>query len=243
MTSAWKSQADREWTGTTAHVQGRQLSWYAHLVHNQTVIGSLATLLHLPFMLAFLSFVLIGDLAVPGTNLTVLALSLLVVSLLLYAEHMLDDMVRVGKPWSTVFSDRTLAEFAIVLFVLSGAIGIYASFVFSTPIPFLGVLAGIMFCVLYGLEVWEFHRTEFGSLGMGAICAFSYLAQALVIGSSVDPLTVIALFATGLVLGYIMLWLYEYTKTKEHQRAWRLLGYHLIIIYALAGAMIWVRSG
>ncbi len=243
MTLAWKSQADQEWTGEAAQIQERQLGWYVHLVHNQTVLGSLATLVHLPFMLAFLSFVLIGALVVPGTNITVLVLSLAVVALLLYAEHMLDDMERVGKPWSTVFGDRRLAEFATILFALSGVIGAYASIAFGTLIPFLGMLAGIMFCILYGLEVWEFHRMEFGGLGMGAICTFSYLAQALVAGSPVEPWTAILLFATGFVLGYLMLWLYEHTKTKEHQTAWRLLGYHLVLIYALAGVMIWVRSG
>ena len=242
MPTALTSNSGSELMRKTGPAEGRQLGWYANLVNNKTILGSLATLVHLPFMLAFLSFVLIGSLVIPGMNIEVLILSLTVVSLLLYGEHMLDDMERVGKPWSTVFSDRTLAEFAVILFALSAAIGVYASVAFSTLIPFFGVLAGIMFCVLYGLEVWEFHRTEFGGLGMGAICAFSYLAQVLVTGSLVEPWTIIMLFAIGFVLGYIMLWLYEYTKTKEYQKAWRLLGLHLLLIYGLAGVMIWVRA-
>ena len=38
----------------------RKLGWYRHLVHNRSVPGSLFTLLHLPFMLAFLSLALLG---------------------------------------------------------------------------------------------------------------------------------------------------------------------------------------
>jgi hypothetical protein len=221
--------------------QGRQLGWYAYFVRNRTVLGSLVTLIHLPFMFAFLSFVLIGALSLPGLNVTVLVLSLIVVSLLLYGEHMLDDMERVGKPWSTVFNDRTLAILAILLFSISGLIGAYASIAFSTVVPFLGVLAGIGFCTLYGLEVWEFHRTVFGGLGMGAIAAFSYLAQTFITGSSVEPLMVILLFALGFVLSYVMLWLYEYTKTEAYEKAWRLLACQLVLIYAIPGVMAWAR--
>lgn len=54
----------------------RQLAWYRYLVHNNSIPGSLFTLIHLPFMLAFLSLVVIGVAVFQAVDHTVLVLSL-----------------------------------------------------------------------------------------------------------------------------------------------------------------------
>jgi hypothetical protein len=229
-------------TAVVAFEGKRELGWYVHLVHNRTLLGSLATLVHAPFMIAFLAVVAIGAYAAPVLDPTVLVLSLAVVALLLYGEHMLDDMTRVGKPWATVFSDRDLALLAATMFFAAALIAAAASYAFGSPLPLLGVLAGIAFCVLYGLEVWHFHALAFGALGYGAIPAFAYEAQVIVTGTGApDPIVIAVLLVVGIVLGYVMLALYEHTKTNAHRVAWRLLAFHFALIYGIAGVMVWLR--
>ena len=168
---------------------------------------------------------------------------LLVVAVLLYGEHMLDDMTRVGKPWATIFSDRTLVELAVLLFAIAALIGGLASVMYSSPIPLIGVLIGIAFCILYGMEVWRFHEMIFGALGFGAIPAFSYLAQNTIAGkAAANLLIVVLLLVLGFVLGYVMLFLYERTKTAQHRVMWKLLAGHFLAIYALAGVMVWLGA-
>jgi hypothetical protein len=221
---------------------GRELGWYSYLVHNRTALGSLATLVHAPFMIAFLSAVTIGALSATALNPVVLGLSLLVVALLLYGEHMLDDLTRFGKPWGTVFSDRALASMASVMFLAAGLVGLAASFIYTSPIPFIGVVIGVAFCCLYGLEIWRFHEIVFGALGFAAIPAFSYLAQNAVVGTGAPDLLIAgSLLAVGFALGYVMLFLYECTKTASHRVMWRLLAGHFALIYAIVGVMVWLR--
>ncbi|MBI0583190.1 MAG: hypothetical protein ISF22_03080 [Methanomassiliicoccus sp.] len=218
--------------------RGERLEWYVPFVQNSTVVGSLFTLVHVPFMLAFLSVTVIGAMAAGTPDATVLALSLAVVGLLLYAEHMLDDTTAVGKPWNTVLGDRSLFALAGGLYVLAAAIGAWASIRYSSVVPGVGVGAGIVFTALYGLEVWKFHAVEFGAVGMGAIPAFSYLAQSAAAGESGGWLVAVALFVFGTLYCLVMLSLYEHTKTGDHATMWRLLGYHFLMIYALATAAI-----
>ncbi len=233
--------ARREQEGAFPQTEGRQLGWYAHLVHNRSLIGSLFTLIHLPFLTAFLSLVLLGALTLPGIEPLVLLLSLLVVALLLYGEHMLDDMTGVGKPWNTVFSDRELLLLATMLFTFAILVGLLATVYFGSLLPLSGVLVGTGFCLLYGFEIWKFHNTEFGALGMGAIAVFSYGAQAITTHSSMNGFVALALGIFGFTYGYVMLALYEHTKTNEHQIAWRLLGLHLIMLYTLVGLFAMLR--
>lgn len=221
----------------------RQLDWYGALVHNRSVAGSLVTLLHLPFMAAFLAFVAIGAFVSPFMDGGILLLSLLAVALMLYGEHMLDDTTMVGKPWGTVFGDQTLVAMAMFLFALAAGIGLFVSTSYSNALPFAGVMVGILFSVLYGLEVWKFHTVEFGALGMGAIPAFSYLAQTMVAGTAPDYWLALLLLLFGITYAYVLLALYENTKTDERGFSWKVLGYHFVTIYALAAvvAVVFLR--
>lgn len=215
----------------------RQLEWYRYLVHNNNIPGSLFTLIHLPFMLAFLSLVVIGAAAFQAVDRTVLVLSLAVVFLLLYGEHMLDDTTRAGKPWKTAFGDITLAVAGVSLFALALLIGIYASNALGSPFPGVAVGTGILFCALYSLELWNFHTVEFGALGMAIVPVSSYLTQALAANQEANSVIVISLGIFGFGYGYVMLALYEHTKTQEYKIAWRLLGLHFVLIYALVSAL------
>ena len=148
----------------------RNLGWYRHLVHNRSVPGSLFTLLHLPFMLSFLSLVLLGTFSLGRVDDVVLLLSLAAVAAMLYGEHMLDDTTDVGKPWDGQGPDidrhgrRHVHHCDIDRHVCQ--------------LPFRDLASigrhrsGIGFCTLYGLEIWNFHRVWFGALGMGVSPCF-----------------------------------------------------------------------
>jgi hypothetical protein len=219
----------------------RELGWYRHLVHNRSIGGSLFTLLHLPFMLAFLSLVLLGTLTVRRVDNDVLLLALGAVAAMLYGEHMLDDTTRVGKPWRTVFSDRTLIALGLLLYAAAILIAAYASIRFGTVLPLAGVALGILFCTLYGLEMWIFHQVWFGALGMGAIAAFSYLAQTIITGQAVDVPLALMLLGTGFAFSYVLLGLYEHTKTDGGPVIWKLLGGQFALSYLLGLAVLWFR--
>jgi hypothetical protein len=215
-------------------IHGRHLEWYWPLVHNRTILGSLFTLIHLPFMAAFLGMVIVGTFALGVINWTVLYLSLGAVGLTIYGEHLLDDTIGVGKPWNTVFSDRTLGTLAGVAFIGALVLGAYGSLYLTSPIPVIGVLVGIAFSVVYGLEIWRFHSIAFGGLGLGAVAPFSYTAQALALGNAWDPLLAGLLLLFGSTFGYVLLSLYETTKTDNYILAWKLLGMHFLTVYTLA---------
>ncbi|MFZ3168605.1 MAG: hypothetical protein WA130_13395 [Candidatus Methanoperedens sp.] len=215
----------------------RQLEWYKYLVYNKSTLGSLFTLMHLPFMLAFLSLVIVGAAAFQVVDTKVLGLSLAAVSLLLYGEHMLDDTTRAGKPWKTVFNDATLLSSSCFVFILALSTGIYANRILGSLFPGAAVGIGILFCTLYGLEFGSFHTIEFGALGMATVPVSSYLAQVLALGLEANPIVIIGLGVFGFGYGYVMLALYEYTKTQEYKIAWKLLGLQFVLIYALAGTL------
>jgi hypothetical protein len=215
-------------------MRGRQLEWYRFFVHNRSAAGSLFTLLHVPFMLSFLAMVFIGLLPVDQVDVPVLLMSLAAVALLIYGEHLLDDTTRVGKPWATVLKDRTLFAVASIAFLGALSLGVYASWRYGTVLPTIGIVLGIGFSVLYGLEVWRFHSMAFGAIGMGAVAGFSYLAQALATSAPLDLLMALLLVLAGTGLAYVLLELYEHTKTSEYRFAWRALAVHFATIYALA---------
>lgn len=218
--------------------RGQRLGWYRVFVHNRTVAGSLFTLVHLPFMLAFLSLTVIGAAAGGNADLVVLGLSLAVVAMLLYAEHMLDETTRVGKPWNTVLGDNALFALAVVLFAASLIVAAYAGLRYGTPVPVIGVAVGILFTVLYGLEIGGFHTSGFGGVGMGATVPFSYLAQTMMLGREWDPLATALLFIFGSCYGYVLLSVYENTKTPENGMSWRLLLFLFLLVYSLAAASL-----
>jgi hypothetical protein len=219
----------------------RELGWYRYLVRNRSIPGSLFTLLHMPFMLAFLSLVLWGTFTVRGVDDAVLLLSLAAVAAMLYGEHMLDDMTGVGKPWGTVFSDRALTAGGVALYLIAIAVGAYASYRYSTFLPLAGVSLGILFCTLYGLEKWKFHQVWFGALGMGAIAMFSYLAQTVITGQTPDAAVAFMLLGAGFTFSYVLLGLYEHTKRDGGAVIWRILGGQFFLSYILGLAILWFR--
>lgn len=219
----------------------RELGWYRYLVYNKGIIGSLFTLIHLPFMLAFLSLVVVGAAAAPAINNTALILSLAVVFLLLYGEHMLDDTTVVGKPWGTAISDLNLIFLGVGMFTIALGVGLHAMVLFDSRFPPIAVALGIAFSVLYGIEVMGFHTITFGSLGMSAIPVSSYLAQVITTGEIVDPAVAVVLGIIGYTYSHVMLALYEHTKTREHKVAWQLLGLHFIMIYTVAAGLYFWR--
>lgn len=192
-------------------------------------------------MLTFLSLVAVGATELKTIDRTAFILSLAVVALPLYGEHMLDDTTMVGKPWGTVFSDGSLTKMAAAMFILAGAIGLYASYLFGSMIPILGALLSIVLCCLYGLELWRFHTMCFGALGIAAVPSFSYLAQTIAAHSEADPFTILALAIFGFIVGYLMLILYESAKTGKYGITWKMLALYFVLVYAITGAIVLFR--
>lgn len=208
-----------------------QLGWYRYLVHNNTAAGSLFTLLHLPFMASFVSWVALGALPLGVFDAPVMAISMAAVATVLYGEHMIDDTTMVGKPWDTVFNDRTLLWSAAGLFVAGALLSVWSSLIIGSAVPLIGISAGISFSILYGMEVWRFHAVWFGAVGMGAIPPFSYLAQAIALGHSASPAIIAVLFVLGSTSGYIMLGTYE--RTRMESGLWKELAIIFLIFYSL----------
>lgn len=209
----------------------RQLEWFRYFVHPGTVIGSLFTLVGTPFMLAFLSLVIVGAMPAGQVNLPVLGLMLLAVGIMLYGEHMLDDSTISGKPWNTVLSDRVLLTTASVLFVAAVGIGAYLKGITGSDIPAAFILIGVIYCIVYGFNL--IHTVGFGAMGMGIIPIASYIAQVISTDTEFHILLVISLAIFGFSYGYVMLALYQHSKTENYKIAWKLLGVHFIMIYAL----------
>jgi hypothetical protein len=210
----------------------RQLEWFRYFVHPGTVIGSFFTLIGTPFMLAFLCLVIIGAVPVGQVNVTVLSLMVLAVGVMLYGEHMLDDSTISGKPWNTVLSDRVLLSMAALLFLIGLCIGVYLECITGSDLPAAFIFMGIIYCIVYGLDLY--HTVSFGAMGMGLIPAASYVAQVVSTDAVFHVLPIACLFIFGYTYGYVMLALYQHSKTENYKIAWRLLGVHFIMIYALA---------
>lgn len=216
----------------------RELEWFKYFVHPNTVLGSLFTLIGTPFMLAFLSLVIIGTMPAGQVNLTILGLMMLAVGMMLYAEHMLDDTTISGKPWNTVLSDRILLTLAPLLFMGALVIGSILLVITVSPLPAAFILLGMMFCIVYGLDI--VHTVSYGAMGMGLIPVASYVAQVVSTDATFYILPTVGLFILGYTYGYVMLALYQHSKTENYKIAWKLLGLHFIMIYALAVGCLFI---
>lgn len=217
----------------------RELEWFKYFVHTNTVIGSFFTLIGTPFMLAFLSLVIIGAMPAGQVNLPVLGVMMLAVGIMLYGEHMLDDSTLAGKPWNTVFNDRVLLTLACVLFIIAMGIGAYLKSITGSDLPAAFIFIGMIYCIVYGFNLY--HTINFGAMGMGMIPVASYAAQIVSTGSliyNIHLVQIIGLFIFGYCYGYVMLALYQHSKTENYKIAWKLLGVHFIMIYALAAGCL-----
>ena len=219
----------------------RQLEWFRYFVHPGTVLGSLFTLIGTPFMLAFLSLVIIGAVPAGQVNLTVLGLMMLAVGMMLYAEHMLDDSTISGKPWNTVLSDGVLLTLASLLFITALLIGFILQDITGSDLPAAFIFIGMIYCIVYGIELY--HTVNFGAMGMGIIPVASYVAQIVSTGSliyNIHLVQIVGLFIFGYCYGYVMLALYQHSKTENYKIAWKLLGLHFIMIYVLAAGCLFI---
>lgn len=217
----------------------RELEWFRYFVHTNTVIGSLFTLIGTPFMLAFLSLVIIGAMPAGQVNLPILGAMVLAVGMMLYGEHMLDDSTIAGKPWNTVLSDRVLLTLATLLFVAALCIGAYLKSITGTDLPAAFIFLGMIYCIVYGFNIY--HTVGFGAMGMGIIPVASYAAQIVATGPLIYTTHLVqmgGLFVFGYCYGYVMLALYQHSKTENYKIAWKLLGIHFIMIYSLAAGCL-----
>ena len=216
----------------------RELEWFKYFVHPGTILGSLFTLIGTPFMLAFLSLVIIGTMPAGQVNLTILSLMMLAVGMMLYGEHMLDDSTISGKPWNTVLSDGVLLTLASLLFITALLIGSILKCITESDLPAAFIFIGMIYCIVYGLELY--HTVNFGAMGMGIIPVASYVAQIVSTETEFHIMPAVGLFIFGYTYSYVMLALYQHSKTENYKIAWKLLGLHFIMIYALAAGCLFI---
>src|SRR5262245_47415176 len=113
------------------------------------------TLLHPPYTLWHLSYVVIGAAVAERVALTPLLLSLLAFFLAVgVAAHALDE--RAGRPLGTRFTDRTLEVAAFTSLVAAAALGLYGAFWWDGPDWALAVAVpiGVVLVAGYNLELF-----------------------------------------------------------------------------------------
>jgi len=158
---------------------------------------------------------------------------------MLYGEHMLDDSTISGKPWNTVLSDGILLTLASLLFITALLIGSILKCITGSDLPAAFIFIGMIYCIVYGLELY--HTVNFGAMGMGIIPVASYVSQIVSTGSliyNIHLVQIVGLFIFGYCCGYVMLALYQHSKTENYKIAWKLLGLHFIMIYTLAAGCL-----
>lgn len=153
----------------------------AYYARRGGVLADCWTLLHPPYTLWHLGYVVLG--AALATHLDWTALAASVVAFFLavgVAAHALDE--RTGRPLGTAFSDQALTIAATVALVLAAALGLWGAFwwhggnwLLAAAVP-----VGTAVVVAYNLELGggRWHNTTVFALGWGGFpVVVGYLAQ------------------------------------------------------------------
>jgi hypothetical protein len=126
------------------------------------------TLLHLPYTVWHLSYVVIGAALAPELPLERLLWGLAAFALALgVGAHALDELN--GRPLQTAIRDRVLATLAVCSLAAAAAIGLGAAFAWTWwLLPF--VVFGVFFVPAYNLELagGRFHSNAWFALGWGS---------------------------------------------------------------------------
>ncbi|MGI8521826.1 MAG: hypothetical protein ACR2K3_00740 [Nocardioides sp.] len=147
--------------------------------------GALAdwwTLLHPPYTVWHLSYVVLGAALAPDLDWTALVLAVLAFFLAVgVSAHALDE--RTGHPLGTAFGDGALAALAAVALLGAVGLGAYGAFWYAEPNwpVALAVPVGAVLVVGYNLELFggRLHNDSTFALGWGGFpVVVGYLAQA-----------------------------------------------------------------
>lgn len=132
----------------------------AFYARSGSTIGDLVTLLHPPYTLWHLSYVVIGASLAPVLSFPLLGWTLLVFFLALgIAAHALDEVN--GRPLRTGFSDGELWTMAVAA-LGAGAVIVAVAAVYLTPWVLAWATAGLLFAVGYPLERPTVLHTDLG---------------------------------------------------------------------------------
>ncbi len=133
-------------------------------------------LLHLPYTIWHLSYVVLGAALVPDPNYSMLGLTLLAFFLALgIGAHALDELR--GRPLGTTIATPILWTLGIVATTSAAAIGIVVGRS-ANPLLLPFVAAGVLLVFAYNLEWGPFHHDVIFALAWGAFPVLtSYLAQ------------------------------------------------------------------
>jgi hypothetical protein len=140
------------------------------------------TVLHPPYTLWHLGYVVLGAAMAPTLSWTALVASVAAFFLAVgVAAHALDE--RTGHPLGTALSDRTLAIVAAVALALAAGLGLYGALWWhgTNAALALAVPVGVALVVAYNLELsgGRWHNGTVFALGWGGFpVVVGYLAQA-----------------------------------------------------------------
>lgn len=156
------------------------------------------TLLHLPYTVWHLSYVVVGGCLVADVDWGLLGLTVLAFALAMgVGAHALDELH--GRPLGTTIGDRTLVLTAVVSVAIAAAIGVVAA-ARTTPWLLLAIALGAALVPVYNLELLggAIHTDLGFALAWGAFPLLTaYLAQAETIRTEV---VLAATWATALSL-------------------------------------------
>jgi len=140
------------------------------------------TLLHAPYTLWHLSYVVIGGALAPHVDWSVLGLTLVAFALAMgVGAHALDELR--GRPLQTQISDNTLVALAAVSIAAAAAIGVVVA-LDRTLWLLLFIVVGAFLVVAYNLELFRgrFHTDLWFSIAWGAfpvLTAYFAIAERL----------------------------------------------------------------
>ncbi len=169
------------------------------------VLADSWTLLHPPYTLWHLSYVVLGAAVAPDVAATPLVLSLVAFLLAVgIAAHALDE--RAGHPLATAFGDRALVVAASLALVGAVALGAYGAFWYDgVNVPLVvAVPIGVVLVAGYNLELagGRLHNDVTFGLGWGGFpVVVGYAAQSPGLDSSRGP-ALVAATAAAVALTY-----------------------------------------
>lgn len=179
-------------------------SWYKRFQ-----MSDYLTLLHLPFSIVVLDFVILGALSTSQFYFDRLALTAVGIFFAHQGSHYLDEIK--GHHWNTKIADKTLYILSGVFLSMAVAIAVYLS-VSVSLLLLIFIIPLVLFPVAYSLELWngKFHSPAV----FGVSCALIYLGSFFVQSLTLTAFSLFFSIAIGIQGAYIII-LYEATKEKQ----------------------------
>jgi hypothetical protein len=211
--------------------RARAANWYKRFHFSDVII-----LMHIPFTIVVLDFVLIGAAMAPRIYVQRLVISLIAIFSAHQISHFLDETK--SRPWGTKISNGSLYVIGFLFMFISIVLGVYLAITVSFYL-LLFAIAGIFLAVSYSLELWKerFHN----SISFGLSCLLVYLGSFFLQSGTITLTSIIMSTAIGIQGVYIIV-LYEATKNDSTSKlSWSILK-GIIIMWTLITVALFFRN-